>query len=879
MTISRGILADSRFPAQGDSDTRHPFNWRSRIRRGVHAGVAIGALLFAGGVSGETPLTYFVAPNGRDTWSGRLPNANAEGTDGPFPSITRARDAIRALKAAAPIERPVTVQIRGGNYYLEEPIVFGPEDSGSEQGPISYVAYPGERPEFVGGRRLTGYRTAKAGQIAFDLPELKSGPWDFRSLFVDGRREIRARYPNFDASDPYRKGFLYAASGPQESGFGIAVGNIHSVGDWLEYRVNVPVEGDYRFWMLYGALNKTYGNASMDDRCAIRVDGGAPIRLRDLADTGGWTPTRWGQGAKLRLSAGKHLLRWENLQGGGLALDAFALCDDPQWRPGSSTLSAFRSNGHLVMVRAADFLRSSANRLTVSASGEGSRTSIYGQPGAFKGSWIEAPEAELHIFPSGDCRAFKEILFIKAFDAASRRISLAGKEAQATLNVGDRYFIENVYEELDSPGEWYLRKAPATLHYQPRAGFSEKSEVVVPRLTRIIQVEGGPRGINPVRNLRFAGLVFRDTDWNLGGGSPGFGMGGDGVVYFRNAEKCVIEECRFHDIGPYAVCLEEGNGNAVRECDISHAGGGGVLIIEGRGHTITENHIHHIGEAYKHIGGVVLLGARAAENCISHNAIHDSSRYGISLKHAGPGNVIEFNRIQNTNLETSDTGGIEVTQEDRNHRSGSVIQNNLVADTIGYSSCAGKPSFLSWGIYLDSFASGYTVSGNVVVRTWNGGIMLQGGRENKVTNNIFVDGQTYQGTIANFADNARGLLLTNNIFAFGTPGAFLFAAGALRKEIIRIDHNLYFGPGGLPPATGWGGTLSFEAWRKQGWDLNSRVADPRFTDPKRGIYSLAADSPAFKLGFKALDLRQIGPQKNKCDCRVLPAGPTFWERH
>ena len=44
---------------------------------------------------------------------------------------------------------------------------------------------------------------------------------------------------------------------------------------------------------------------------------------------------------------------------------------------------------------------------------------------------------------------------------------------------------------------------------------------------------------------------------------------------------------------------------------------------------------------------------------------------------------------------------------------------------------------MSWGIYLDSFASGYEVSGNVVCRTWNGGIMLQGGRDNRVVNNVF----------------------------------------------------------------------------------------------------------------------------------------------
>ena len=68
----------------------------------------------------------------------------------------------------------------------------------------------------------------------------------------------------------------------------------------------------------------------------------------------------------------------------------------------------------------------------------------------------------------------------------------------------------------------------------------------------------------------------------------------------------------------------------------------------------------------------------------------------------------------------------------------------MVADTIGYSADGPKSVFLSWSIYLDSFAGGYTVTNNVCYRAANGGLMLQGGKDNRVENNIFVDGKFNQ---------------------------------------------------------------------------------------------------------------------------------------
>ena len=79
-------------------------------------------------------------------WSGTLPAPNEARTDGPFATLIRARDALRALKSEGPLAAPATVWLRGGTYYQGETLVFGPRDGGTEAAPVTYAAYPGETP-------------------------------------------------------------------------------------------------------------------------------------------------------------------------------------------------------------------------------------------------------------------------------------------------------------------------------------------------------------------------------------------------------------------------------------------------------------------------------------------------------------------------------------------------------------------------------------------------------------------------------------------------------------------------------------------------------------------------------------------------------------
>ncbi len=204
---------------------------------------------------------FFVSPRGNDAWSGKIAEPNRAGTDGPFATLAHARDAIRELKAGKPLRKPVTVYLRGGVYRLAGTLVFLPEDSGTPKYPITYAAFPGEKPIVSGGREINGWKgaatdtsapqTADGGEgpnavrlYTIQIPGVKEGEWYFHQLFANGHRRQRARSPNtgfyhadgiFEAGNPTRFKFHAGDIHPQWA----AQGDVEVIGleKWAEFRM------------------------------------------------------------------------------------------------------------------------------------------------------------------------------------------------------------------------------------------------------------------------------------------------------------------------------------------------------------------------------------------------------------------------------------------------------------------------------------------------------------------------------------------------------------------------------------------------------------------------------------------------------------------
>ncbi|TBD34720.1 right-handed parallel beta-helix repeat-containing protein [Rhizobium ruizarguesonis] len=141
---------------------------------------------------------FYVSPDGKDTWSGLLPTANQQGGDGPFASIERARDAAREKGGTN------TIALGKGDYYLTQPIVFDTRDRG-----LILTARCNEAPILHGGLRVGSWAQQADGRWTAPLklpPDEGVG-----DLFVNGKRQTRARYPNAPADGDPRKGWLFAA--------------------------------------------------------------------------------------------------------------------------------------------------------------------------------------------------------------------------------------------------------------------------------------------------------------------------------------------------------------------------------------------------------------------------------------------------------------------------------------------------------------------------------------------------------------------------------------------------------------------------------------------------------------------------------------------
>ncbi|MGB2824044.1 MAG: right-handed parallel beta-helix repeat-containing protein [Phycisphaerae bacterium] len=132
---------------------------------------------------------FHVSPEGDDAQVGTQA--------APLATPAGARNAIRALKQKQGLPAGgVKVLIRGGRYFLTEPLTLTAEDSGTRAAPIVYAAAAGEKVVLSGGRPVRGWRTPGKDSAIAVLPEAFARKWHFRQLFADGKRLTRARTPN-----------------------------------------------------------------------------------------------------------------------------------------------------------------------------------------------------------------------------------------------------------------------------------------------------------------------------------------------------------------------------------------------------------------------------------------------------------------------------------------------------------------------------------------------------------------------------------------------------------------------------------------------------------------------------------------------------------
>jgi len=146
------------------------------------------------------PIELHVAPDGER-------DADAS-HDQPL-TLPAALDRVRQLRQERP-DQSIEVLLQGGTYAITEPMVLGPEHSGTPTSPVTVRAAEGQRPVISSARPISGWKP-----LDHDLPGLSEdaaehlwyaevGDARFRTLYHAGHRLPRARVGPL-ASDPDRE--------------------------------------------------------------------------------------------------------------------------------------------------------------------------------------------------------------------------------------------------------------------------------------------------------------------------------------------------------------------------------------------------------------------------------------------------------------------------------------------------------------------------------------------------------------------------------------------------------------------------------------------------------------------------------------------------
>jgi hypothetical protein len=469
---------------------------------------------------------------------------------------------------------------------------------------------------------------------------------------------------------------------------------------------------------------------------------------------------------------------------------------------------------------------------------------------------------------------------IESVDASSRTVTFDRSSLFALLS-NDRpgtYWLENVLEAFDTPGQWYLDRPRGTLSCLPRPGEEMPSaEIVAPRLTRLVEIVGRPGA--PVHDLRLEGFTYAHTEWqppNDYASSLQAGIEVPGALLFDYAERCAVTDGAIEHIGNYGVEVGVGCSDIeIARNQITDIGAGGIRVghffsweTDGSGQltergrrrkaemptgphsrriTVAENEIAHCGRFTPEAVGI-FIGDNAG-NKIVHNHIHDLFYSGISVgsvQDFGPAeaaeNVIEYNHIHDVGQGLlSDLAGI-YTCSSRASR----IRFNVVHDVS-------RRDYGGWGLYTDEGSHDLSIENNLVYRCQDGALFVHYSRDITAENNIFAFNSAAQldrGGVGGFELTCR-----RNLFYFRDGKAVGDYGNAnCSRDVCLFDDNLYWNAG-KPVLFG---NKSLAEWQALGHDKASLIADPMFVDPDKGDFRLRPDSPATRIGFEPWDFSEAG---------------------
>lgn len=518
-----------------------------------------------------------------------------------------------------------------------------------------------------------------------------------------------------------------------------------------------------------------------------------------------------------------------------------------------------------------------------------------------------AGDIELYLFERWDASKLR----IKSIDTSTHIIYLTGPTDQMDsfhgAIPGHRYIVENLKDDFNQPGQWFLDRSrtPWSLNYLAKSNENPPTDtVIIPQATQVFTATG-------LQFVTFQGLAFEHDNWTVPSlqGYPSttadqnisaaFGCyncsyvtldgvtvtqtSGGGVEFYTTDASSTtshntIENSAIYDIGANAIRYGLLAYYTDTDANVAQFGTMANNVIAGFGRVIPSGEGIYQGDGH--------------DNLYTHNEIYDGYHGGFHVcslscppgshnSHGAYNNVASFNHIYNLGQGIlSDFGGIYFNTDVA--ATGNQVLNNKVHD-ISDDSALDTDGYAGQGIYLDDSTSNVLVQNNLVYRA-SSTINAQTcgpatpGTPNSFVNNIFAYGRLgikQQGCVP----PSGGVLqfnFTNNLVYFDR-GRVEYGAlecnGSNCPQVQMYAHNMYCyvsGTACAPPAnifyttnsTGKYGSgqsfPTFAAWQNAtGEDAGSLIQNPGFAHPAYpdDDYALK-ESPG--VGFVVFDPNEAG---------------------
>lgn len=286
---------------------------------------------------------------------------------------------------------------------------------------------------------------------------------------------------------------------------------------------------------------------------------------------------------------------------------------------------------------------------------------------------------------------------------------------------GNWFFAENLLEEIDEPGEYWIDRGRGVLYLLPNAAFLRGDTV---HLSALADAMVAAQGLSHVTFNRLSLDSGRGDAIAIRGGNQ-VRLDHCAIARFAGSaiaisgERCTVSSCLIHDIGSNGIV----------------AGGGDTRTLKPAGHVVENCDLHDWGWHQRvYTAGVTLEGVGQQ---MSHNRMRHGPHAAILLR--GNDHVVEYNDIAEVCQEFIDLGAIYINVGNSPLERGWIIRRNYFHDIA-----AGPDAPLNvQGVYIDHGSSGGLIDENVFHRMGSKNrdsvSVVASGLHTTVRHNLFVD--------------------------------------------------------------------------------------------------------------------------------------------